>query len=424
MFKKTLIAAAVVATTATFGANAATIASATSDTYNVEYAAAAMQVDAPDVTVTTGRDVDAGDIVTITFAGADVATLMVDGKTPVAITATEPGGNIEFLEISGNSVKALVTDPIAAGAVITFAGVELNVAAAANAGTVKVTSTSTVATVEGPKVVDASTAAATVATFSTQFKSAVTTKLGANKIDVNDSRESFVGGGLSDTLVITNTNAVAATGSATAGAGTYVLHGDFNFLDVDGDGKIEAKEGTVTSSAGAVTFAEDLMSATVTATTFTAGTFGVTITNAANNVIPAQSFTIDSDVAYTVGAAKGSKELLDGANAGTWVLNGAQVHVPFLPFGPSYSQSVTVSNTSTQSGGVDLVVYVGDDTVEFESIATVGGEGVTDISAAIRTAVATLGDGNYSMDIIVNAPEAAIEVIALYYSAGDRLRTK
>jgi len=426
MFKKTLIAAAVVATTATFGANAATISSATSDTYNVEYAASAKQVVAPDVTVTTGRDLANGDILTITFAGADVAT-MTNAATPAAITPTVGHATIEFLEYDGNSVKALVTADVAAGATVTFSGVQLVISSAADKGTVKVTSVAKVATVEGAKSVDASTAAATVATFSTQFTAAVTTKLGANKIDVNDSRETFVGKKLTDTLVITNTNAVAATGSATAGAGTYVLHGDFNFLDTDGDGSLEAKEGSISSSAGTVTVAEDFMSASIAATTFTAGTYGVTITNAADSVIPAQSFTVDADVAYTVGAATGAKELLDGGDAGTWVLNGAQVFVPFLPYGSAYSQSVSVSNTSSQSGGVDLVVYVGDDTVEFEGIANVGAEGVTDISTAIRNAVATIAsEGNFAMDIIVNAPESAIDVTALYYvkSEGDRVRTK
>ncbi|MDG1750965.1 MAG: hypothetical protein P8I03_04800, partial [Thalassotalea sp.] len=119
---------------------------------------------------------------------------------------------------------------------------------------------------------------------------------------------------------------------------------------------------------------------------------------------------------------------LPTASAGAWTLNGAKAHVPFLPFGKAYSQSVTISNTSTQSGGVDLVIYVGNDTVEVEGVATVAAEGVTDISAAVRAAVAAAGltSANIALDIIINAPSANIETTAVYYAKadGDRLRTK
>ena len=431
MFKKTLIAAAVVATTATFGANAATIGSATSDAYNVEYAASAKQVVSPVITVTTGRDFAAGDIIAITYTGATVATKKTDGKTAVVpvVAATSGSGAIEFLEFDGNTIKGLVTTPTSSTDTITFTGAELIITDAADKGKVTVSSVGKVDTVEGAKSVDASTTPATVATFSTQFAASVKTKFGAAKIDVNESRKKFVGGSLSDTMIVSTTNSAAATGSATPAAtapGVYVLNGDFTFLDADGDGKLGSKDGSITSDGGTVKVAEDFMSATVTASSFSTGTFGITVTNAADTVIPAQAFTIDADVSYTVGAVAGAKELLDAASAGSWVLNGAQVNVPFLPFGTQYSQSVTVSNTSSQAGGVDLVVYSGGSTVEFEGVATVGAKGVTDISQAVRDAVATIGNGNYSIDVIVNAPETAIEVTAVYYSKadGDRLRTK
>jgi hypothetical protein len=426
MFKKTLIAAAVVATTATFGANAATVTSASSDAYNVEFAAIDGQVVAPTVTVTTGRDFNDGDIIQITFAGATVATL--DQTTKKAYTPTIAGSaNIEFLEFDGNSVKALVTDTIASGAAITFAGVQLDISAAADKGKVTVTSLGKVDTVEGAKTVDASTAAATVATFSTQFSAKVLTKFDG-VVDVNAARKKFDDASTTDTLIVSTTNAAAADGSATDAVGTYVVHGDFTFLDVDGDGTLEAKEGTITTDGGTGKLAADMMSYTVTgaAASFATGTFGVTVTGAAGSVIPDQTFAIDADVAYKVGTAAGAKELVDAGAAGAWTLNGASVEVPFLPFGSQYSQSVTISNTSTQAGGVDLVVYANGEEHDFEGIATASAKGVTDISAAVRTAVATIGNGNYAIKIIVNAPSASVDVVAVYYhkTDGDRLRTK
>ena len=180
---------------------------------------------------------------------------------------------------------------------------------------------------------------------------------------------------------------------------------------------------------GTVTVADDFMSATVTATDFVDGTIGVTVNGPAGVVIPDQAFSATVVASYDDpkgGTADITATLADNASAGAWTLNGAKAHIPFLPFGSAYSQSVTVSNTSSQEGGVDLVIYVGDDTVEVEGIATVVAEGVTDLSSAVRTAVANAGlTGNLAFDVIINAPDSAIVVEALYYSKADadRLRT-
>lgn len=438
MFKKTLIAAAVVATTATFGAAASTVTTASAPTVGVEYAQGIEQIVAADVTVTPARDYDSGDIITISFAGTTVAT-KTNAATPVAITPTVTGAgnlasNIEFLEYDGNDVKLLVTNPVSfgAGTSVTVSGIQIITKEAADKGTVKVSAVGKVATVEGAKVVDAS-AAVTYITYATELSTKYTTKFDG-VVDVNAARKAFTVGGTSDTLVLTNTVASVAAGMGVTSTGaTYKVMGDFTFLDENGDGDLaDAKDGSITSAAGTVTVAADMMSATVKSTAaLSTGTVGITVNGPAGTVIPDQTFKASTVVSYSDpkgGATDLTSTTLAESSAGAWTLNGAKAHVPFMPFGSQYSQSVTISNTSNQTGGVDLVIYVGEDTVEVEGIATAKAEGVTDISAAVRNAVANAGltTANVAFDIIVNAPTSAIEVTAVYYAKadGDRLRTK
>ena len=427
MFKKTLLAAALATTT--LGAVASTVTT-TATTVGVEYAVGIKQITAADVSVTVGRAFANGDIIEIAFTGTTVAT-MTAAATPVAVvpTVTQTDGTVEFLEYDGNTVKLLVTSAVDAASTVTIADLELIVTDAAAKGLVKVSALGKVATVEGAKTVDTS-----VAVTSITYVKQLNTKIAAafnGVVDVNTSRKKFTDAGTADTLVIENTLASAPGGTVTTKGVTYTVYGDFSFLDVDGDGTLEAKEGTVTSAAGTVAVAKDFTSAVVTqATGFVSGTVGVTVTGAAGSVIPDQSYMAKTQVSYA-NPAGGATDLvattLAQSAAGSWTLNGATAHIPFLPFGPNFAQSVTVSNTSKQSGGVDLVIYAGSDTVEVDGITSVVAEGVTDISAAIRSAVSAAGlsSASLSFDVIINAPTSAITVEAIYYakSDGDRLRT-
>ena len=427
MFKKTLLAAALATTT--LGAVASTVTT-TATTVGVEYAVGIKQITAADVSVTVGRAFANGDIIEVAFTGTTVAT-MTAAATPVAITptVTQTSGTVEFLEYDGNTVKLLVTSAVNADSSVTVSGVQLIVTDAAAKGLVKVSALGKVATVEGAKTVDTS-----VAVTSITYVKQLNTKIAAafnGVVDVNTSRKKFTDAGTADTLVIENTLASAPGGTVTTKGVTYTVYGDFSFLDVDGDGTLEAKEGTVTSAAGTVAVAKDFTSAVVTqATGLVSGTVGVTVTGAAGSVIPDQSYMAKTQVSYA-NPAGGATDLvattLAQSAAGSWTLNGATAHIPFLPFGPNFAQSVTVSNTSKQSGGVDLVIYAGSDTVEVDGITSVVAEGVTDISAAIRSAVSAAGlsSASLSFDVIINAPTSAITVEAIYYakSDGDRLRT-
>ena len=436
MFKKTLIAAAVVATTATFGAFASTVA-VTGETVGVEYAVGINTVTANDVTITTGRGYAAGDIITLTATGASLVTMT--GTTAYAPTITNTGtGKVEFLDYSGSQIRLLVSTPVASGDVVTVSGIKLNVGSASNKGTVKFSAAGRVSTVDGPINVDTSTAV-TYITYADELATSIKDKFSA-VVDVNANRQAFdqtvdksADSTSADTLVLTNTVATVGSGrGVTTNGATYTVYGNFSFLDKDGNGKLgDAGDGSVASSAGTTTYAADFSWAKVTSTSaLTSGTVGITVNAPTGVTIPDQAFMAQADVSYAnpadVTKNLSANTLAKGA-AGSWTLNGSKSHVPFLPFSSAYSQSVTISNTSAQSGGVDLVIYTGSGTVSVSGIATAKGNGVTDISAAVRAAVAANGlSGNLAFDVVVNAPSANITTTAVYYAKadGDRLRTK
>lgn len=437
MFKKSLIAASI-AMAVVAGANASTVSvSSGNTTMSVEYAQGIGQVETGVIVVTPERGYATGDIMIVTVTGATLAQ-ETDAATPVAITpdvtsSSPADGEVEFLEYEGNTMKFLVTTAINDGVLPFFTigtttSPQVIVTGAADEGKVTVSASGLVDTVEGAKTVDPTTTPATRFTFSRQFATAYDTELDG-VIDVNALRTLFESAATSDTLVFENTE-TAATDDVTATGVTYTLWGDFSFLDADGDGELGgADDGSVSfSGTGSAVVSEDFDMVTVAATAFDAGTVGITVNVPGEVVIPEQSFQAQVDVAYDVTVTiDGTLNTLAKSSAGAWTLNGANVHVPFMPFGSQYSQSVTISNTSSQSGSVDLVIYVGDDTVDVTGIATVSPEGVTDISAAVSSAVSAAGlSGNLSFDVIVNAPDTAIEVTAVYYAKadGDRLRTK
>ncbi|REL30225.1 hypothetical protein [Thalassotalea euphylliae] len=433
MFKKTLIAAAV-ATTASFGAAASTVSVTADQAVGVEYAQGIKVIEAQDITVALGRDYAAGDIITVTVSGA---TIVTEDEDEDDIVLDDPNGKLEFLGYKDNAVRYLVTEAIEeADAEATFVveGLMLNIASAAAKGAVKVSAAGRVDTVDGAIDVDASKSV-TAYNFVTELSSEVTTKFDG-VIDVNEQRLEFTENGTADTLTITNTVAATDLG-VTTGDATYTVYGDFSFLDADGDGELGGDDdGTVTIDGEDAKVADDFLSVSLETdfapTTAGSATVDVVVTGPEDVVIPDQSFMASTTVDYTVSSAADADEFtattLDKAAAGSWTLNGAKAHVALMYVGPNYAQAVTVSNTSTQTGGVDVTVYVGGDAVTFEGVATAQAEGVTDISVAVRKAIADAGitDGVVSFDVVVNTPSASTEIKALYFtkSDADRVLTK
>lgn len=107
--------------------------------------------------------------------------------------------------------------------------------------------------------------------------------------------------------------------------------------------------------------------------------------------------------------------LLKDADAGQLQFESAQFHVPIMVFGSGFSQAITVSNISHGEANVDLIFYPQNISTHIllEDIASVSALSMTDISTEIRRAAVGYGiTGLIAFDILVDAPDEAIEVSA------------
>ena len=257
-----------------------------------------------------------------------------------------------------------------------------------------------------------------------QFSAAVSTKIGTVKVDVEDGRETFVGGGLADAAVVTITDAGSDLLTAVPEDDTqdYTLKGDFSYLDTDADG---IQDGTLDG-----TNAEDLQSTTFTDVVGALAAQTFNIVNPASNVIQTQALTADASFDYnpaTPGASVVKFTATDLA-AGEWVLNGSEDTIAFLPFGSAYAQSVTVTNLSATTGEITIELTSGGETYTNVLTAQADAKSVTDISSEVAAFAAASGiTGNTSIKVIVNAPDSndEIQVKGVYYhkATQDRVLT-
>lgn len=265
-----------------------------------------------------------------------------------------------------------------------------------------------------------------------QFAAAVTHDLDAT-IDVNEQRLKFVGTGVTayeDVVTVETTENAAPTGKvwalpATATKSDYVIHGDFSFLGEANDSGIITTS-NVTSSADAApkVYADKIVTtyAGLTANTITIDISGET-SGVADKALSPQEFTATTTVAYTdFSSAAGSVILQDKADAGAWGLNGAIIHVPFMPFRDGYSPIVSVSNTSNQDGDIEVLVYAKNDADWVEPTSyMLNTTAIADAMTNITPELQSLGiNGDVAFDVIVNAPKQSIAVNALYFNEGDR----
>ncbi|WP_108947122.1 hypothetical protein [Shewanella halifaxensis] len=254
-------------------------------------------------------------------------------------------------------------------------------------------------------------------------------------IDVNEQRLKFVsqidGDSTStDTVVVETSEVTAPQGKvwalpAAATKSDYVIHGDFSFLGkVNDNGTITTSNVTSSVDAAPKVYADKIVTTYngLTANVITVDISGETA-GVSDKALTPQEFTATTTVSYTDFATKaGSVVLQDKAEAGAWGLNGAIVHVPFMPFRDGYSPIISVSNTSNQDGDIEVLVYHKSDAAWVEPTSymlntTAKAEAMTDVTAELKG----LGiDGDVAFDVIVNAPSQAIAVNALYFNNGDR----
>lgn len=298
--------------------------------------------------------------------------------------------------------------------VLTFSGVELSVADILTNGYAKVdysAKTSTGIALD----VNNKTNSTVLFEAKDQFKAEVIKELDST-VDVNEERQLFTEKGTESQFTL-NSFEITYDGvpyalAATATKSDFVVNGNFAFIG-------EAGEDGFIKDMDTFKVYNDRLELTVPSIAST----GVrTVTVPGDVIIPHQTFTASAKVSYTAVAASGNGEIaLELGDAGQWKLNGAVVHVPYMPFRAGFSPIVNISNVSKQDGGIEVIVYQQDNawvepqSYTLETIAKA--EAQTNITSELRT----LGvEGDVAFDIIVNAPAKDIAVNALYFQGGDR----
>jgi hypothetical protein len=438
MFKKTLLALALTATTST--AFAATITDgvdilsrqgiATEASITMESASAGLDI-------LLAAEYAVGDIITISVAGATIDTVLSAPLLTAVITPdTADTMTLGLLSSTASTMTFRVTEltydgtnsETTIGATLTLSGVELDTDSVVASSAVNVTYSAKTST-NIPLDVNDTAAALTVVN---QFSSSVTTVLNG-EIDVNNDRQQFTNVGpddaTTDTLVITPVDAAAvlpALEAAYTGA-TYTVKGDFSFLDVDADGVVDAGELTAVtvSTSGDDTTAETLNAAmdelSVVVTAVTDATvevvdveFTVAGAGAGNPVLNVQDFTVDSVLAYTdAQAAAATVATASDEVAGSWTINGSQITFPYAPVG--YSNITTqfeIANSGTQNGeiSVDAFDTAGNDySAVLPQVAEAGK--LTKIGFADLTTAFGLSAGTkLSLTITIAAPAGDIKI--------------
>ncbi|WP_448546879.1 hypothetical protein [Thalassotalea fusca] len=467
MFKKSLVALAIASVSATTLAAADIKTNTTPRVISEEGSASLTNVQANQVQVVLGAEYAVGDILTFTFAGASLdttASTLPASVNPV-LADTNDTMTLGLLNATSTTLTYRVTeltfDGLAAettvGAALTFADGDLQFTAASvlASGAATVTFDAKTST---DIVIDSGTkSTAEIFDVASQFSASVTTGMDA-VIDVNDQRLSFTGVLNNDTsdnvttddVVLTSVNTTTRASDstaydyvATATAYTYTIYGDFSILDTDADtAGVQTSNVTVapgTASLTSVAADKIVVSNTaVGATTVTVDVEGDT-SGEAFDALATQSFTADASVAYTdhgtnvdpatvTAAVAGTKQLASGANAGAWTLNGANVTVPYMPFGPDTKVILRATNTGSQTGAMTVRYLLEGSTDGWQTLDVAVADiapGVTNIRDVVMNAImadAGVEKGKVAIDLTVNAPSTDITVYAAFrvVSENDR----
>lgn len=452
MFKKSLIALALVAASST--AFAAADITATNETdVSIEGSASLDNVEAAQIDVELGAEYSVGDIITFTFSGGIIddatieTTISVDMATNINVTDVMTLGFLSSTDTSltyrvteldtsvgGTTVQAIVN----VGATTTL---EFDRDSVIAAGDIDVTFAAETST--GIAIDTGTTSSTDLFTTTSQF---VVTVAAADMfdavIDVEQQRLQFDDTDVVDDLVFDIDTDAGLTYPVAAGdvLVDVVLTGDFSYLDTDTDtAGIQLHANSSVELTGSNTTDG---SATLTATTATwtdiqviasdTLTIEIDSTGATNlfsaEVIPTQDFTLDLDIKYddfgatlAGGGAQGSDNSMVTEAAGEWTLNGSVIEVPFMPFGPVTQPILRHTNVGAQTGDITLRYMVEGVDIEYtDSVVLIeqAAPGVRNLLTEITAAL--LADGydasvsgfKVALEITTNVPAEDVKVTA------------
>jgi len=466
MFKKTLLAASVVAFAGTAGA--ATLVG-TEHTATAEYLAGTTNpTTATDntfhkaalVTMTLGAEYTLNDTITLTSTaefGVDMPVNLIAAKVNNVAPAADLQG-MTFSKISGGAVgdktvtyrltsvdvAGLDPNPLTTGVQFTIPAANLEFKKAKLSAGASLTFSAKTNT-----NLDLDTAGGTARTASLVKIAAQFTKTApsfAKVIDVNANRKQFVGANTAARKVTGTFNVVtlATAGNTFARDITKVVHtvsGDFSWVkDTNANtaglqpaANVFTTTGTCanaawTYSTSAVTLQCDAVAAD-TAIVIDADVNAAAYTAGSEPVLPAQDLKVTSEVTYSNATA--TAKVFDNEAGGSWTLNGANIQVPYMVFGTvggkAYNQVIVLNNASSVSGDVYVDVYKEDGTsvLSNKKVATAAANSAANIAGAIKTELVAAGaaDGKFSVKVVANIPETKATVYSAFVDTitGERI---
>ena len=439
MFKKTLLAAGIIA--ASTSAFALTV---TGDASNYSYEALASgavennggELTLPKLKVALGATYTVGDEITITLAGGEFNTGNKSFKLADLTTAGSGGSGKDkltfgFRSKTDNSVTFQVVSKTETGSGNTLGNeiqLTLNDDSAVLVKLDSVTVGAQVAATSSSmnkfgSVLEAVSKAHVIGEVKNQFTIKTAAPLNVDA-DVSKDRKVFVTTGNTDnTIDVTYATAKAADGTtpltfveplSVSGKYTITVTGDFTAFDGSAD------SGKLSDGTNTYKVAEDKQSASYTYTGV--GTKTLTFTTAAKDadrvVIPVSDYTVSVQIEDV--ADKYSMPVV-GATANKIGLNGYSADVPALPLGDSVQQFLWVTNNGSIDGEITITA-LGQDGKEygpFEIGTSTKGMQPIGADVAKKLAEAGLKSGRAKLNVTVNAPEANISLYAGYKVTAD-----
>jgi len=411
------------------------------------------------VTARLNAEYALNDTITFTFACA----CLVDTSLPSTLTSTTAGGQtltFALLNSSADAATYRVTNRANSASTknleVTLPNtVKVDMSKAASGVSVAFSAaTSSGAAFDTSLTFDPTTAdfaaSKTLVTVSNQFAGSVVTSLDGI-IDVNPAAgttplTTFTTG-TSDVFTVKTHQATVTTAfakTADVSAVTYTLSGDFSWATEAKKASVFAPSCPTGSNASAVTLVASATGSVswncvgrdaVGESSSSGGSSSLTISAAGQTgltALPTATFTVASSTSYfspsgqsgATGTTTSSSTIAANTAAGSWTINGAQIFVPYMPYGSTIDQVIYVANKSSVTGDIS-VQYIGTDTtsvVNLGKVGSVSGRSTLNISPLIKAALpaAAQASGRLAFIITINAPANDVDILASYRIGDDR----
>jgi len=479
VIKKTFLAVAVGAALGSVGANAAPTFTFDVNDWTTEGAMDVTDFAVPDINVTLGTEYTPNDVIKFTFSqdiDGDYKPTIVVTQSPT--TATSYTMTLGLIASDANSATYRVTELTTAGSgsitttgatfTLTSAGAsDLTVDAAAVRAAGGLTATYSATTADTGLALDGGSQAIVSGTdtsmisFVDQYSTIAASSVFNNTIDVEPgvgvaTRSVFTSGDGMDSATISITETNAATHDALTSGLTVTLTGDFSFLvdAVPGTPALDLAAGTMYAELNSGTAVQATMATDGSSATFewdnsgsdvaalALGNVGIHFNNALNSAgaeaIEPGSFSVAVDIEYkpadaTYSAEDGSQTYVVAANEettsegstamGSWGLNGSMVTVYAAPAYPGITETfLWMTNSSSKAAPVNIVATTSAGVAtDLGTVATLGANSITRISAELETALTNAGITNdrVTLTVTTSAPACDVNVAASYKHIGD-----